>query len=64
MKVWLGAHTIDYPTGGGHLWVYLNWALGLRESGCEVVWLEAYDGRPGRSVESLRSRLRPYGLAD
>ena len=24
------AQTIEYPEGGGHLWVYLNWALGLR----------------------------------
>src|SRR5207253_2899556 len=24
------ANTIGYPQGGGHLWVYLNWALALR----------------------------------
>jgi len=32
--------TLNYPHGGGHLWVYLNWALGLRALGCEVIWLE------------------------
>ena len=25
---------------GGHAWVFLNWALGLQENGCEVVLLE------------------------
>jgi hypothetical protein len=23
------AKTLEYPEGGGHLWEYLNWALGL-----------------------------------
>jgi peptidoglycan/xylan/chitin deacetylase (PgdA/CDA1 family) len=32
--------TFYYPEGGGHLWVYLNWALGLRSLGCRVIWLE------------------------
>ena len=27
--VCLAANCIGYPEGGGHLWVYLNWALGL-----------------------------------
>ena len=30
----LCADTISYPEGGGHQWVYLNWALGLRALGC------------------------------
>ena len=29
--------TLSYPQGGGHLWVFLNWALGLRALGCEVI---------------------------
>jgi hypothetical protein len=32
----LAADTLYYPTGGGHLWVYLNWALGLRALGCRA----------------------------
>ena len=32
--------TLEYPEGGGHLWEYLNWALGLRALGCQVIWLE------------------------
>ena len=27
VTVWLLANTLSYPEGGGHLWVYLNWAL-------------------------------------
>jgi hypothetical protein len=74
------AKTIDYPQGGGHLWVYLQWALGLRALGCRVIWLEgiAVDGghtpaprrrrRPGidprDDVATLKRRLEPYGLGD
>lgn len=67
--VWLGAGTLTYPEGGGHLWVYLNWALGLRSAGCDVVWLESVEpGMPpaevGALVAGLRARLEPFGLAD
>lgn len=66
--VWVGADTLDFPLGGGHLWAYLNWALGLRAVGCEVVWLEPVE--PGWDAEAvrtrlagLRQRLEPYSLA-
>ena len=69
------ARTIEYPEGGGHLWVYLNWALGLRALGCRVIWLEGIDQseaatarRHGSDLDScltaLKTRLRPYGFAD
>lgn len=66
--VWLAAKTLDYPRGGGHLWVYLNWALGLRAVGCRVVWLEAADpttpvDRLRGLLAELRGRLDRYGLA-
>jgi hypothetical protein len=67
VRVALGANTLCYPDGGGHLWVYLNWALGLRANGFDVVWLE---GAPGArdpaevraDADGLRARLAPYGL--
>lgn len=67
--VCLGANTLGYPEGGGHHWVFLNWALGFRALGCDVIWLEECgDDLPGPElrvrVEALRSRLRPYGLDD
>jgi hypothetical protein len=54
--------------GGGHFWVYLNWALGLRAQGCRVLWLEWLDtveaGRPlPAMVAELERRLAPHGIA-
>ena len=59
--------TLGYPEGGGYLWIYLNWALGLRALGCEVIWLEAVPPSAAAEkvrvdVERLAERLRPYGL--
>ena len=72
------ASTIDYPQGGGHLWVYLQWALALRAAGCRVIWMEGVDTgagagprRPRRhaidartQVATLKRRLAPYHLED
>jgi hypothetical protein len=62
--VCLGARTVDYPTGGGHAWVFLNWALGLRALGCRVIWLEQMPqrGDPAERIGVLEERLRGYGL--
>jgi hypothetical protein len=39
--VCLGAGALDYPEGkgGGHTWVFLGWALGLRSLGCRKLHL-------------------------
>jgi hypothetical protein len=74
------ANTIAYPNGGGHLWVYLQWALSLRALGCRVIWLEGIDlddrdtspaavrrrrgGDARTCLAKLKARLAPYGLAD
>jgi phosphotransferase family enzyme len=63
------ANTIAYPNGGGHLWVYLQWALGLRALGCRVIWLEVIDPtepveETARKVGALRRHLAPWGLAE
>ncbi len=63
------ADTIGFMSGGGHFWVYLNWALGLRANGCRVHWLEPVpdgiaDDELGQRIETLRDRLAPYGLDD
>jgi hypothetical protein len=69
ITVWLSTRTLDYPRLGGHFWVYLNWALGLRALGCDLVWLEPVaPGTPASKVQAmvdgLKSRLEPYDLAD
>src|SRR5438093_8151394 len=63
------ANTMAYPNGGGHLWVYLQWALALRALGCRVIWLEgvARDAtieQTNRAVATLRARLDRWGLAE
>lgn len=67
--VCLIANTIAYPQGGGHRWVYLNWALGLMANGCRVIWAEEVLAGWGteeirRLLKPLQDDLRPYGLAD
>src|SRR5256886_6156681 len=39
----------SFPDGGGHFWVYLQYALGLRRLGCDVYWLEQL--RPARDPD-------------
>lgn len=61
-------NTLDYPEGGGHFWVYLNWALGLRALGCSVIWAETVEPTIAPSmvqqrVATLMKNLEPYGLA-
>lgn len=67
--VCLLANTLYYAEGGGHMWVYLNWALGLRALGCRVIWLEGVEPvTPAHEVPvrvaALKSRLKRYGLAE
>jgi hypothetical protein len=69
VTVCLGANTLRYPGGGGHQWVFLNWALGLRSLGLDVIWLEECgDDEPvsevRRRVDALKRALAPFGLAD
>ncbi|MBI1745702.1 MAG: hypothetical protein HYR55_03840 [Acidobacteria bacterium] len=60
---------LDYPEGGGHLWVYLNWALGLRSLGCRVIWIEPIDAEMPEShvkglISVLKFHLERYGFSD
>jgi hypothetical protein len=69
VTVCLSAHALGYLEGGGYLWVFLNWALGLRALGCRVVWLDTADPRTPADrlrelVAGLKSRLERYGLAE
>lgn len=67
--VCLRARTLGYVEGGGNLWVYLNWALGLRALGCQVIWLEpaGADSPPAQlrgALGQLKKRLAEFGLGD
>ena len=68
-RVCVCAGALCFPQGGGHLWAYLNWALGLRALGCQVIWLEGVvPGTPTRKVQAniaaLKRSLAPYGFAE
>src|SRR5262249_51735950 len=57
----------NFPEGGGHFWVYMQYAQGLRRLGCDVYWLERFDasGDPGRDARTLATffeRMGRYGL--
>ena len=67
LKVCLSTpNTLMYPQGG-HLWVFINWALGLKSCGCDVTWLDvappsiSLDESSAR-LEVLRASLRPFAL--
>ena len=44
-------NVLNFPEGGGHFWVYMQYAQGLRESGCDVYWLEAFRRRDSKAEE-------------
>src|SRR5256885_11499507 len=59
----------NYPEGGGHFWVYLQYALGLRLLGCDVYWLEAFRTKERQEEEAaaisiFRSRMQQYGFGE
>jgi hypothetical protein len=62
-------NVVGAPEFGGHAWVYLQYALGLRELGCEVYWLERFhpSGDPARDTELraiFHARMARQGLGE
>jgi hypothetical protein len=68
VTVVLSAHNVaGFPEGGGHFWVYLQYALALRRAGCEVYWLEAFRRtgdrfRDAEAVATFIERTKAYGF--
>jgi hypothetical protein len=60
--------TLVYPKGGGHFWIFLNWALGLRAIGCRVIWLEVIWPDRARQMRAnfpmVRRQLGDFQLDD
>src|SRR5436309_15184081 len=61
-------NVVEFPEGGGHFWVYMQYVLGLRALGCDVYWLEAFrtKGRTEREEAALttfRQRMEQHGFA-
>lgn len=59
----------NFPEGGGHFWVYMQYLLGLRECGCDVYWLERFvpGGDPAAdeaAIATFLERMAEFGMAD
>jgi len=62
-------NVVNFPEGGGHFWVYMQYALGLRQLGCDVYWLERLcsTGDPNQDayrISNLTQRMKQYGLGE
>lgn len=56
MRVLVSAHNVvNYPKGGGHFWVYMQYIQGLLSAGCDVWWLEEF--RPTQDNSHDRNRI-------
>jgi len=62
------SNVADFPEGGGHFWVYMQYVQGLRALGCDVYWLEHFHGsgdeqRDGELLRLFSNRMRRFELA-
>src|SRR5437867_3203765 len=60
-------NVVNSPDVGGHFWVYMQYAQGLLNLGCEVYWLEGFPStddrvRDGAVVADFLRRMEQYGL--
>jgi hypothetical protein len=61
-------HVANFLEGGGHFWVYMQYAQGLRQLGCDVYWLENFfssgdEERDACVLSAFMERVAQYGLA-
>jgi hypothetical protein len=57
----------NFPDGGGHFWVYMQYVQGLRRLGCEVYWLEQIgvsedSESQRRMLSTFFERMKRFGL--
>src|SRR5438093_9731742 len=58
----------NFPEGGGHFWVYMQYAQGLRQLGCDVYWMENFRGsgdqeRDASALRTFVQRMERFGLS-
>ncbi len=61
-------NVVNFPDGGGHFWVYMQYVQGLHQLGCEVYWLERFcssgdQGYDASVLSTFAKRMERYGLA-
>jgi hypothetical protein len=57
----------NFPEGGGHFWVYMQYAQGLRRLGCDVYWLENLrrsgdEAQDAARLATFLARMARFGL--
>jgi hypothetical protein len=62
-------NVVNFFVGGGHFWVYMQYAQGLRQLGCDVYWLENFrsSGNPEQDaavLSAFTARMKPFGLGE
>jgi hypothetical protein len=62
-------NVVNFPEGGGHFWVYMQYVQGLLRTGCDVYWLEEF--RPTKNpqmdaslVAAFVDRMQRCGMSD
>jgi hypothetical protein len=56
-------NVINFPEGGGHFWAYMQYAMGLRQLGCQVYWLEGFRSSGDESRDASRIARFAHQLA-
>jgi hypothetical protein len=61
------SNVANFPDGGGHFWVYMQYAQGLRRLGCDVYWLERFRrgtdrARDAAALSAFFERMARFGL--
>ena len=54
----------NFPDGGGHFWVYMQYVQGLVQNGCDVYWLEKLESTGNASRDAELTRVLGRRLAD
>jgi len=68
MKVVISVYKVaNFPEGGGHLWVYMQYVQALRRLGCDVYWLEQFRPLPdpaqeARLLSTFLEKMKRFGL--
>jgi len=57
----------NFPAGGGHFWVYMQYAQALRRLGCDVYWLEQFrplqdPGQEAQLLAAFLEKMKRFGL--
>jgi hypothetical protein len=64
----IASHELStFLEGGGHFWVYMQYAQALRQLGCDLYWLEQFRGAPSEAgchvrLAKFRARMADFGF--